>query len=123
MIDAIFGGPIGKRWVDAQRFAQSGAHLVDFPLIGVGFGRHMHIDQIFDHLMAHIGGHFGDIFGTHDLAALIKDDLALVVHHIVEFQQLFANVEIAPLDLGLCAFEGFVDPRVNNRLALFHAQG
>ena len=122
LIDAVFGGPIGQGHRDAQRFAQRAVHRVDVPLIGVGFGRHVGIHQILDHLMAHVTGHLGDVVGAHHLAALVKDDLALIVHHIIEFQQLLADVEVAAFDLGLCAFKRFVDPRVNDRLALFHAQ-
>jgi hypothetical protein len=51
-----------------------------------------------------------------------KIDLPLVVHHVVELQQLLADVEVAPLDLGLRAFERLVHPGVDDRLAFLHAQ-
>jgi hypothetical protein len=38
---------------------------------------------------------------AHDVPALAEDDLPLVVHHVVKFQQLLANVEIAAFDLRL----------------------
>jgi hypothetical protein len=41
------------------------------------------------------------ILGLHDLQPLAEDRLALVVHHVVELQQLLADVEVAAFDLGL----------------------
>jgi hypothetical protein len=41
------------------------------------------------------------MISVHDLGALLVDDLALVVHHIVEFDDLLADVVVARLDLLL----------------------
>jgi hypothetical protein len=51
-----------------------------------------------------------------------EDHLALVVHHVVELQQLLADVEVAPLDLRLRLLERLVHPGVHDGLALFHAE-
>jgi hypothetical protein len=91
-------------------------------LIGVGFRRHVGVDHVLDHLVAHVARDLGDFLGAHDLVALGEDDLALVVHHVVEFQQLLADVEVAPLDLGLRAFQRLVHPGVDDRLAFLQAQ-
>jgi len=53
---------------------------------------------------------------------LLVDDLALVVHHVVEFQQLLSNVAVARLDLLLHLGECLVDPRMDNRLAVVEAE-
>ena len=58
-------------------------------------------DEIVDHLMAHVVDRLRDVLAAHDRNAMIEDDLALVVHHIVEFQQILADVEIARFDLLL----------------------
>ena len=79
-------------------------------------------DQIVDHLRAHITHDVGQIGCLHDVAALCKDHLALFVHHVIEFEQLFADVKVAAFNLGLRTFQRFVDPWVNDRLALFHAE-
>jgi hypothetical protein len=42
-----------------------------------------------------------DVVGLHDFQPLAEDRLALVVHHVVELQQLLADVEVAAFDLGL----------------------
>ena len=72
--------------------------------------------------MAHVANHLCQILGFHDFTALTKDDLTLIIHHIVEFQQLLTNVEVTAFGLGLRLFKRFVHPWVNDRLAFFHAQ-
>jgi hypothetical protein len=80
------------------------------------------VDHVLDHLVAHVARDLGDFLGAHDLVALGEDDLSLVVHHIVEFQKLLADVEVASLDLGLRAFQRLVHPGVDDRLAFLQAQ-
>ena len=63
------------------------------------------VDQIVDHLMAHVLRDLGQVLGLHDLQPLAEDRLALVVHHVVELQQLLADVEVAAFDLGLRLFQ------------------
>ena len=65
---------------------------------------------------------FGHVLVGHDLDALLEDHLALVVHHVVELEQVLADVEVARLDLLLRLFQRLVDPRVDDRLALFKAE-
>ena len=59
---------------------------------------------------------------VHDLAALLVDDLALVVHHVVVFQQVLADVEVARLDLLLRLLQRLVDPGMDDRLAVLEAE-
>ena len=83
-------------------------------------------DRLRDHLLDRLGPHIGDRRGhvarVHDLAALLVDDLALVVHHVVVFEQLLADVEVARLDLLLRLVERLVDPGVDDRLAFLEAE-
>ena len=72
--------------------------------------------------MAHINNRIMNIFGAHDFLALVKDHSALVVHHIIIFQQLFADFEIASLNLGLGFFNSLVNPPMHNGLAFFKAK-
>ncbi|MPL60832.1 hypothetical protein SDC9_06394 [bioreactor metagenome] len=122
MIDAFLGRPFGEGQVQVQLVNDRGAHPLDIPLIGIGFRRHVGVEQIGDHLQTHVTGDLRDVLGFHDLAALAEDRLALIVHHVVEFQQLLADVEVAALDLRLRAFERLVHPGVDDRLAFLHAE-
>ena len=51
-----------------------------------------------------------DRIGIHDIGALFVDHLALVVHHIVVFDDLLAHVVIARFDLLLRGLDGFGEP-------------
>jgi hypothetical protein len=57
------------------------------------------------------------------VVALLVDDLALIVGHIVVLEQLLADVEVAPLDLALRLLDGIGHHAVLDGLALLHAQG
>ncbi len=84
--------------------------------------RHMAAHKMLDRLAAHFDDGFRHIGRVHQLAALFVDHLALIVHHVVEFQQVFAHIEVARLHLLLRLFQCFVDPRMENRLAFLQAQ-
>ncbi len=64
----------------------------------------------------------GDVVRVHDLAALLVDDLALVVHHVVVFEQVLADLEVARLDLLLRLLQRLVDPGMDDRLAFLEAE-
>ena len=122
LIDAIFLGPGHHRHIDADPFDHRGIKPLGVPLFGIAFRRQIAIDQIVDHLMAHVAHDLRQILRLHDLAALAKDHLALIVHHIVKLQQLLADVKVAAFDLGLGLFQRLVHPRMDDRLALLHPQ-
>ena len=79
-------------------------------------------DQVLDHLVAHVAHRVGDVLGVHQLAALLVDDLALVVHHVVELEQLLPDLEVVGLDLLLRLLQRLVDPGMDDRLAFLEAQ-
>ena len=95
---------------------------LNIPLLGIGFGRHIGVDQLFDHFMAHIADDFRQVFGCHDFTTLTKDHLTLVIHHIVKFEHVLTHVKVTTFDLGLGAFQRFVHPGVNDRFAFLHAK-
>ena len=72
--------------------------------------------------MPHIDNRVMHIFRPHDILALVKNHPPLVIHHIVIFQQLFANFKIARFNLGLGFFNSFIDPGMDDRLAFFKPQ-
>jgi len=53
---------------------------------------------------------------------LLEDDLALVVHHVVELEQVLADVEVARLDLLLRLLQRLVDPGMDDGLVLLEAE-
>ena len=56
------------------------------------------------------------------LLAVAVDALALLVHHLVVFEQVLADVEVAFFDLLLGAFDAAADHAAFDRLAFLHAQ-
>ena len=72
--------------------------------------------------LAHVGDDLGGRGVLHPLDALVEDDLALVVHHVVEFEDVLAHVEVARLDLLLRLLQRLVDPGMDDRLVLLQAE-
>ena len=79
-------------------------------------------DQIVDRVVAHVGDDFGDGGVLHPFDALVEDDLALVVHHVVELEDVLADVEVARLDLLLRLLQRLVDPGMDDRLVFLQAE-
>ena len=94
----------------------------DVPLLGIGLLGHVLGDEVLDHLVAHVAHRLGDVLGLHQLAPLLVDDLALVVHHVVELEQLLADLEVVGLDLLLRLLQRLVDPGMDDRLAFLEAE-
>ncbi len=57
-------------------------------------------DDVVDDVVAHVGDGVGDVLVIHQFETLLEDHLALIVHHVVVFEDVLADVEIARLDLG-----------------------
>ena len=92
------------------------------PLLGIGLFRDVAGDQRLHHFLAEIGDLVGDIVRRHDLAALLEDHLALVVEHIVIFQDVLADFEVARFDLLLRLFQRLVDPGMGDGFARLQPQ-
>ena len=92
------------------------------PLLGIGVLRHVLGDQVLDHLVAHVGDHLGGTVVRIQFDALLEDHLALVVHHVVELQDVLADVEVARLDLLLRLLQRLVDPGMDDRLVLLEPE-
>ena len=73
-------------------------------------------------LMAQVLDGLGDVLLGHDVEALLEDDLALVIHHVVVLEDLLADVEVARLDLLLRHLQGLVHPGMGDRLAFLQAE-
>ena len=79
-------------------------------------------DEIVDHVLAHLGDGFGQVLAFHQVDALLEHHLALVVRHVVEFQEVLADVEVARLDLLLRLLQRLVDPGMDDRLVFLEAE-
>ena len=94
----------------------------DVPGFGIGVGGNVLGDDVVDDVGAHFGDRRLQRFLRHHLAPVLEDDLALVVHHVVELEDVLADVEVARLDLLLRLFERLVDPGMDDRLVLLQAE-
>ena len=48
--------------------------------------------------MAHVGDRLVDRLIAHQLKPLLENHLALIVHHVVELEQVLADIEVARFD-------------------------
>ncbi len=94
----------------------------DVPLFGVGLLGNVPRHQLLDHVMAHVVDGVTDVFLGHQFLALLVDHLALIVHHVVELEQVLADLEVAGLDFLLRLLERLVDPRMDDGLTLLESQ-
>ena len=68
--------------------------------------------------MAHIIHHLAHTGGFHQIAPLLINDFALVIHDIVIAEQVFADVKVPGFNLFLGFFQGFANPRMGDGLIL-----
>ena len=120
--DALFLRPLVDRQIEVEHALELFLQSLGVPLLRIGVLRHVLGDEIVDHVVAHVVDGLGKALVLHQLDALIEDHLALIVHHVVELQQVLADVEVARLDLLLRLLQRLVDPGVNDRLVLLQAQ-
>ncbi len=120
--DAFLRRPVLDRKVEVELLLRRRGQPLDVPLLGVGALGDELVDHLVDDLAAHVAHGVAGMLVGHQLDALLEDDLALVVHHVVVFQQVLADVEVVRLDLRLRALQRLVDPGMDDRLALLEAE-
>ena len=74
-----------------------------------------------DDFGAHVFDRVGNGIRHHQLFALFIDDFALVVHHVVVLQQVFADVKVAGFDLFLRFLQSSGNPRAGNHVRFFQS--
>ena len=94
----------------------------DIPLFLHAQGWDEAVYHIVDDVAANSGNGVRDIVLAQQVVALLVDDLALVIGHIVILQQLLANIEVAPFHLALRLLDGIGHHAVLDRLALLHTE-
>ena len=70
----------------------------------------------------HLHHRISQIFAIQCFAALSVDDIPLLVHHVIIFNELFAYFKIVPFHFGLSIFNGPADHVVLDGLALLHTE-
>ena len=95
----------------------------EIPIVGMGFGRAKFIDQAGENARNIIFKNQVLLIDTFEQAAAQSiDGLALLVHHIVVFEQMLASFEVLPFDRLLCSFNAAADQLRFNRNSFFHPQ-
>ena len=102
--DAFLGTPIHDGQIQAKGLHRIRRQALGIPLFRIGPFRDMFGDHAFGDLAAHVRDGFRNVFGIHQFQALFVNHLALVVHDIVVFQQVLAQIKVSRLDLFLGFF-------------------
>ena len=84
--------------------------------------RHETAHQIAEHVVADVDDVLRYVDRIEQLVALFVNRFALIVRRIVEFEQMFADVEVVRFDLALRLLDDARDHAVFERLVLLHAE-
>ena len=106
----ILGQPGVEIRLKPKNFGGTNFEALHIPLFGIGARRAGCADQIVHRLMAHVDHDVIDGVAVHDVAALFIDDLALIVHHVIIFDDLLADIIVAGLDLALRRLDRLAQP-------------
>src|SRR6185312_3969121 len=94
---------------------------VEIPVGRCGRARHELIHEGADGLLTDAADRSRQIVRSHELGALLIDDLALVVRDVIEQQQLLADVEVVRFDFALRLLDLASEHAALEHLALLHA--
>ena len=111
-----------KRHIKVPIVAQNGLQACHIPLFFHRFFGHKLAHQIGEAAFAQAGNLGCQVLRVQDVIALLVNHFALVVGHIVVFQQLLANIEIARLYFALGALNTSCDHACLDGFAFGHLQ-
>ena len=80
---------------------RSAVHVVKIPLLRILVARSAGGNNVFDQLLHHIVDVVMQILAKENLAALVVDDLTLLVHDVVVLEHILTNREVTAFDLLL----------------------
>ena len=95
--------------------------LGEIPLFRMQIGAKPICHQTFDDFLEHLQKHVFELISAQDLGTQLVDHLALLVHHIIVLEEMFADFEVVAFDFPLRPFDGYGDHAMYNGLALDHA--
>ena len=99
------------------------AEALHVPVLRLHAVRHVHADRRLDRLVHHGQDGILEVLAVQYAVALAVDDLALLVHDVVELQDVFTDAEVAALDLALGALDGVGEDLVLDRGVLVDLEG
>src|SRR5436305_10584376 len=108
--------------VDVEVGEHLGAQAGEVPFLRIGLLGAVEVEQAFDDVLDDAHHVLAPLAPFEDVAATLVDRLALLVHHVVVFEEVLADLEVPPLDLGLGALDRLAHHAVLDRFALFHAE-
>ena len=114
--------PLLDRQLDGEIAGQRSFQAGHVPLLGQRLRRNMLADGGIEHFLAELGDSVTDVLGGQQAVAHVVDHLALLVGHVVVFEQLLADVEVAAFDLALRLLDGVGHHAVLDGLTGLHAQ-
>ena len=95
---------------------------LQIPILGVNLGRRIHGHSAVHNLLHHFLNVAAQILLAQNLLALCINNLALLVHNIVIFQNVLTNAKVTCFHLLLGVFNGLGYQAVLDGLIILHAQ-
>ncbi len=118
----LFIQPLFDWQVEVEVVFQTLLQTFDIPHLLQRLRRNMGIDRRLKDVFADAVDGFADVRHVQQLVTLGVDRPALVVGHIIIFQQLLTDIEVTAFHFTLGVGDRLGDPRVLNRLTWFHSQ-
>ena len=108
---------IGIEWQFYGEYFQD-IFLQTFIVAGLG----IFLDEGLCCVVHHVYDVDADTFSHQGMVAFLIDDFPLGVHHVVVFEQAFADTEVVLFDFSLGTFDGFGNHRVFDHFSFFKTQ-
>ena len=118
----VFFQPLLQRQVNCKLGLQLSLQCRHIPLLLNAARGNIAVDSGSHDILADGDDRVGNIRLRQQVFALLVNNLALVVRHVIEFQQLLADIKVTALHLALGLFYGIGHHTVFNSLAFVHAQ-
>ena len=103
-VDLLGGAEISGRERHRIDRTQAHEHAVDVPVV-LCIALRVQLDDALDRLVDPLAHEVGDVGALEHFAALVVDDLALLVQHVVVLEDVLADLEVVFLDASLSAFD------------------
>ncbi|MNE42310.1 hypothetical protein D3C80_1364290 [compost metagenome] len=118
----LFIQPFGDRHIQIEIVFQTFGQPLNIPLFFQRLRLNVAVDSGFEHVFTDAGNGFANVRHVQQFVTLAVDRAALIVGHVIVFQQLLTNVEVAAFYFTLGIGNCFGDPWVLNGLTFFHPQ-